>query len=63
MPPGGDGFYYFTTYVLVEAGKYGHFEIELNDTLLCTAFSEVQQTSQDDGPTSCSAVTYARESW
>ena len=31
MPPSGDGVYYFSTYVLVQAGEFGQFDMRLND--------------------------------
>ena len=30
MPPGGDGFYYLCTFLLVNDGELGRFDIRLN---------------------------------
>ena len=38
MPPGGDGVYYFSIFVRVEAGEAGGFEIRLNDDVICTTW-------------------------
>ena len=61
MPPGGDGFYYFSTYLLGEGGKLGHFNIEINGELLCTVRTDQQDTSVDTLQSACSSVTYAVE--
>ena len=61
VPPGGDGFYYFSLYLLVRGGKYATFDIEVNGFKLCTAYTEQFQTSTDEAHTSCSTVTYAAE--
>ena len=63
MPPGGDGFYYFSTYLLIFGDEYGLFEIFINGQLLCSAYAEQLQTSTDEGQPSCSAITYAAEGW
>ena len=36
VPPGGDGLYYFSTYLLVIEGESGSFEIVVNDVVFCT---------------------------
>ena len=59
MPPGGDGFYYFTIYFYVETGEYGKFEVYLNGERLCTAEADKQTTPGDSGQTSCSATSQA----
>ena len=60
MPPGGDGFYYFSTYLLIQGGDYGFFDIQIEDDTLCTA-----RTDEDDssyvGQAACSAATYVSE--
>ena len=37
VPPGGDGVYYFSTYLLVIFGEWGRFNIKLNNDVMCTA--------------------------
>ena len=49
MPIGGDGVYYFSTYLLGKQGVYGRFDIYLNDG----------SGSSDWAPGSCSAVVSA----
>ena len=61
VPPGGDGYYYFTTYLLVGSADNAAFDIKLNGNLLCTAYNELEETPGDPGPATCSAVTYATE--
>ena len=61
MPPGGDGFYYFSTYLLVESGEMGRFDIEFNGEIVCTAYAEQRDMPSDDIGTSCSAIVYANE--
>ena len=41
VPPGGDGFYYFSTYLLVVGGEWGDFEIQINGEMLCSTLFEV----------------------
>ena len=62
MPPGGDGFYYFSAYFLVDGGDYALFDIVINaEALLCTAQANNQATPLDLGQAACSAATYATE--
>ena len=61
MPHGGDGYYYFSTYIVVQRDELGLFDMLINGDLLCTAWGEVQDTPGDPGPATCSAVTYATE--
>ncbi len=37
VPPGGDGLYYFSTYLLVYDGELGWFNIRVDGVILCTA--------------------------
>ena len=61
MPPGGDGFYYFSTYFLVQSGEFGNFHVEFNGETLCTAYAEQREMTNDDIGTSCSAIVYLNE--
>ena len=36
VPPGGDGVYYFSTYLLVQTGEFGHLDMRLNDEFICS---------------------------
>ena len=63
MPSGGDGFYYFSTYLLVDNGKWGEFSIEINGEVFCASRTDQTETPNDEGQTACSAATYATEGW
>ena len=57
VPAGGDGVYYFSTYVLVYVGEWGRFNMVLNDDVICTAFPDHDNSGGGDwAPGSCSAV-------
>ena len=61
MPPGGDGFYYFSVFLLVNYEEYAFFEIQINGAVLCTAYADQQSTTFDAGQAVCSAAVYATE--
>ena len=62
MPPGGDGYYYLSIYLLVDGAESAYFDVELNGELICTVFSDLTESPiTDDQITSCSGVTYAIE--
>ena len=62
MPPGGDGYYYFSVYFHAPGNEYIYLNVEINGVLLCSANSDLtESTSTDYETTSCSAVTYAVE--
>ena len=60
MPPGGDGFFYFSTYLVVPGGEDNVFAIQIDNNILCIAY-----TDEDDNPfqrqSGCNAVTFATE--
>ena len=56
VPPGGDGVYYLSTYVLVTAGEYARFDMRLNDVIICSMFPDTQNGVSDVATGSCSAV-------
>ena len=60
MPPGGDGFYYFSSYFHVTANEYALFDIQINGAVLCSAFTDQQEVGYH-GQAACSAATYATE--
>ena len=43
MPSSGDGVYYFSTYVLVQSGEIGRFDMYLNNDIICTAHADHDQ--------------------
>ena len=61
MPPEGDGFYYFSTYLVVDDGESGIFDIQLNDEAICTAFADQTGSAVNDENTSCNAAAYVVE--
>ena len=63
MQSGGDGFYYFSTYLVVTDYEYGTFDIQINGETLCTAYTEEEDTSAADrGQAACSGAAYVTES-
>ena len=61
VPPGGDGFYYFSVYLLVQADEYGIFDIRFNGDIICEAYSEQDDTIDDEATTSCNAIASLSE--
>ena len=61
VPPGADGFYYLSTYLLVEDGEFAEFGIRFNGEILCLAFAQQIGTTTDEITTSCSAIIYGTE--
>ena len=59
VPSDGDGYYYFSTYLLVDAGKFCIFDIQINGDTLCTVRGDKNEAPSDSGLGSCSATTYA----
>ena len=57
MPPGGDGYFYFSVFLWVRPNKAAYFDIEMNGELLCTAAADMN----DYEMVSCDAITYAVE--
>ena len=57
VPPGGDGVYYFSTYLLGDAGDIARFNMELNNRVICSTRPDNFHNGADDTiPGSCSAV-------
>ena len=61
MPSGGDGYYYFSTYLLGANSEYNLFNIQMNGEVLCSVNLDQQQSTGDDLQSSCSAATYAAQ--
>ena len=61
MPPGGDGYYYFSTFLLGGYNEIGFFDIEINGDLLCEVRVEQQETFSDYPQSGCNAATYATQ--
>ena len=57
MPPGGDGVYYFSTYVLVDDGEIALLDMTLNDDIFCSTYPDHSHNGDGDFvPGSCSAI-------
>ena len=61
MPPSGDGYYYISSYLVVDDGESGIFDIQLNEETICTAFADQTDSTINDENTSCGAVAYVVE--
>ena len=61
MPPGGDGFYYFSTYLLGDNDEIAQFDIRINGAILCTVRAEQEDTAGDHPQSGCTAAIYAAE--
>ena len=58
VPPGGDGVYYFSTYLYGSQGEFAVFDMRLNDDNICT--TRPDHNELNDFPSgSCSAVVDA----
>ena len=60
VPPGGDGYYYFSVYCTVLPFEYAVLSIRINAETICEAFGEAD-TLSDSVHASCSAPSYANE--
>ena len=56
VPSGGDGVYYFSTFLLVSPGEGGRFEMRLNDNVVCTAFGDQDYSGVDHAQGGCGAM-------
>ena len=62
MPPGGDGYYYFSVYLTVNALDYAYFDIQVNGETICTALGDANDSTFADGDhATCQAVTFITE--
>ena len=48
VPPGGDGVYYFSTYMLVQLGEMARFDMMLNDDVICKTFPDHDFSGTND---------------
>ena len=54
VPPGGDGVYYFSTYVLVSPGEGARFDMRPNDVVICSTYPDQSESAETDvAPGSC----------
>ena len=62
VPPGGDGFYYFSVFLTADGDEAAYFDIELNGELICSAISDLTESANTDPEiTTCSGVLFALE--
>ena len=54
VPPGGDGVYFFSSYVTAQSDKYGYFDMEHYDTLICSMEPDASGSGRDQA--SCSGI-------
>ena len=60
VPPGGDGFYYFSVYCTVWPFQYAVLSIRINGETICEAYGDASESNFSDfNDASCSAATYA----
>ena len=61
MPSGGDGFYYFSVYLLVGDRKYATCNMQINGDVICTAQTDQEDTPSNEGVAVCNAASFATE--
>ena len=61
MPPGGDGYYYFSGNLLGDDMEIGFFDIDINGDVLCTVRVEQQDSVTDFPQSGCGAAIHAVE--
>ena len=63
MPSGGEGYYYFSVYLLGDDTEYGYFDLEINGDILCTirVDNNKQEAVSDYQQSACSAAINAAE--
>ena len=61
VPPGGDGYYSWTLYLIGANGENSEYNIEMNGERLCSVRMDQQQTSSDVEQSTCSAIAYAAQ--
>ena len=60
VPPGGDGYYYFSAYLSLPGSEYAYFDIELNGEVVSSAISSLSAVpSSVRNLVSFSGVTYS----
>ena len=60
VPPGGDGFYYFSAYFVVFYYEYARLNIQINGKVICTANADQVEVS-DYGQAACSAAKVCKQ--
>ena len=63
MPSGGEGFYYFSSYMRTIGGELADFDIEINGERICSVTADITASTGDREITSCSGASYLREGY
>ena len=64
VPPGGEGFYYFSSYMRVYGDESAEFDIEINGARICSVTADLTDSPIGDREiTSCSGATYLLEGY
>ncbi len=62
VPPGGAGLYYFSTYLLLNAGEYADFDLRTDDQLICIAWGDHDNSGAfDNSQATCSGLVQLPE--
>ena len=61
VPSGGEGLYYFSTYLLVAPGEAGQFNIIVNGDTLCIAFGDAFESASELPQAACSGLAQLAE--
>ncbi len=62
VPPGGDGLYYLSTYLVLLTGKQANFDMTINAQKLCTAAGDATNGDVSESPgASCSGMARLAE--
>ena len=62
VPPGGNGYYYFSVYLTTYSSKFVYFDVEISGERLCTAFTDLNVMSSGDRvEISCSGISEVME--
>ena len=62
VPPGGNGFYYFTVYVTTYTSEDAILDLEINGQVLCSITADLDEVADGDGwGISCSGVAQVME--
>ena len=58
VPPGGDGFYYFSVYLTTNSIESAYFDVEVNEQRLCSAVGDLNEmtSSGDEIVASCNGI-------
>ena len=61
VPSGGEGFYFFSTFLLGNWRNVAHFDMRINGDVLCSVRVDQEEQVSDFPQSSCTAAIYAEE--